>query len=244
MKILCSNCNQRLEIPEELAGQTIECPACNASLSVSAPEAPPPVSPSKIQLATPKASPPSSRSKPSLTEGDKSVLKNYAGEIARHESGSEQQMAAIHTVGLLAGSKTEYKQTSVVFVRSLIGGVILIVLILIGQWIRSDPWENSTVKAHRKITSINSALGDKLKAGESVDAYVNAINSAVSKLEKIDVDDLPQEYGDSLFELIKGLKGMSIALKRGDLEKADEYSDMMIDAARRLKEIMKAKGRY
>ncbi len=47
-----------------------------------------------------------------------------------------------------------------------------------------------------------------------------------------------------MFELIKGLKGMSIALKRGDLEKADEYSDMMIDAARRLKEIMKAKGRY
>ena len=34
MKIPCSNCNQRLEIPEELAGQTIECPACKASLSV------------------------------------------------------------------------------------------------------------------------------------------------------------------------------------------------------------------
>lgn len=34
MKIPCLNCNQRLEIPEELAGQTIECPACNASLAV------------------------------------------------------------------------------------------------------------------------------------------------------------------------------------------------------------------
>ena len=34
MKIPCSNCNQRLEIPEELAGQTIECPSCNASLAV------------------------------------------------------------------------------------------------------------------------------------------------------------------------------------------------------------------
>ena len=31
MKIPCTNCNQHLEIPEELAGQTIECPACNAS---------------------------------------------------------------------------------------------------------------------------------------------------------------------------------------------------------------------
>ena len=34
MKIPCSNCNQRLDIPEELAGQAIECPACNASLAV------------------------------------------------------------------------------------------------------------------------------------------------------------------------------------------------------------------
>ena len=36
MKIPCSNCNQHLEIPEELAGQTIECPACNTSLAVPA----------------------------------------------------------------------------------------------------------------------------------------------------------------------------------------------------------------
>ena len=41
MKIPCSSCNQRLEIPEELAGQTIECPACNASLAVPAKAAPP-----------------------------------------------------------------------------------------------------------------------------------------------------------------------------------------------------------
>jgi len=34
MKIPCSNCDQRLEIPEELAGQTIECPSCKASLNV------------------------------------------------------------------------------------------------------------------------------------------------------------------------------------------------------------------
>jgi hypothetical protein len=34
MKIPCSSCNQRLEIPEELAGQTIECPACKGCLAV------------------------------------------------------------------------------------------------------------------------------------------------------------------------------------------------------------------
>ncbi len=34
MKIPHTSCNQRLDIPEELAGHTIECPACNASLTV------------------------------------------------------------------------------------------------------------------------------------------------------------------------------------------------------------------
>ena len=54
MKIPCSNCNQRLEIPEELAGQTIECPACKASLAVPSLAAPPPVTP-QVQVATPQA---------------------------------------------------------------------------------------------------------------------------------------------------------------------------------------------
>ena len=55
MKIQCSSCDQRLEIPEELAGQTIECPACNASLVVpalaSAPSAPVQVQQSAPQVA-------------------------------------------------------------------------------------------------------------------------------------------------------------------------------------------------
>ena len=54
MKIPCSSCNQRLEIPEELAGQTIECPACNVSLAVPAIEASPPTT-SRVEVTTPQA---------------------------------------------------------------------------------------------------------------------------------------------------------------------------------------------
>ena len=57
MKINCSNCNQRLEIPEELAGQTIECPACNTSLVVASIEVPPPATP-QIRVTAPQASAP------------------------------------------------------------------------------------------------------------------------------------------------------------------------------------------
>ena len=34
MKTSCPNCNQRLDIPEELSGQTIECPACNSCIII------------------------------------------------------------------------------------------------------------------------------------------------------------------------------------------------------------------
>ena len=54
MKIPCSSCKQRLEIPEELAGQTIECPACNTSLTVPSPEPTAPPTP-KIRLSKPEA---------------------------------------------------------------------------------------------------------------------------------------------------------------------------------------------
>ena len=57
MKIPCSNCNQRLEIPEELAGQTIECPACKASLAVP-PLAPPPSATPQARVTTPQAAKP------------------------------------------------------------------------------------------------------------------------------------------------------------------------------------------
>ena len=60
MKIQCPSCDQRLEIPDELAGQTIECPSCNASLAVpalaSAPSAPVQVQQSAPQVKSKKES--------------------------------------------------------------------------------------------------------------------------------------------------------------------------------------------
>ena len=153
-------------------------------------------------------------------------------------------MAAIHTAGLLAGSKTEYKPTSMVFVRSLIGGVILIALFFVAQWIRNDPWENSTVKAHRKIASIESVMVDKMNSAESLDEQVKAIRSAISKLERIDAEELPQEYRNSLLEMIMAMKEWGVALKNGDIEKVEEFDESRIYAVRRLNEIMESKGRY
>jgi len=72
MKIPCSNCNQRLEIPDELAGQTIECPACNASLAVPAMAAPPPA---PVQESAPQAA----TSKKSISSIPKRAIASIAG---------------------------------------------------------------------------------------------------------------------------------------------------------------------
>ena len=63
MKIQCPSCDQRLEIPEELAGQTIECPACNTSLTAPSlaapppplPTPPPPIAPTQNKRKAPQA---------------------------------------------------------------------------------------------------------------------------------------------------------------------------------------------
>jgi len=57
MKTPCSGCNQHLEIPEEFAGQTIECPTCNASLDVPSIEAPPTPT-SRVDMTAPQAAAP------------------------------------------------------------------------------------------------------------------------------------------------------------------------------------------
>ncbi|MDB4794929.1 ankyrin repeat domain-containing protein [bacterium] len=72
MKIPCSNCNQRLEIPEELAGQAIECPACNASLAVPTMVAP---APAPVQESAPQAA----TSKKSILSIPKWAIASIAG---------------------------------------------------------------------------------------------------------------------------------------------------------------------
>ena len=67
MKTPCPNCNQRLDIPEELSGQTIECPACNVNINVRNSSLPAPEQnedkiPSLQSKIKPKPSPKPSRS--------------------------------------------------------------------------------------------------------------------------------------------------------------------------------------
>lgn len=78
MKTLCTNCDQRLDIPEELAGRTVECPVCNTSLVV--PEMPATQSLiSQVQATESRADTPQKkvpRAKPSMRSYDATPKKS------------------------------------------------------------------------------------------------------------------------------------------------------------------------
>jgi len=77
MKIPCSNCGQRLDIPEELAGQTIDCPACGTALAVPA------LAPQPPPAAPPKAARKTSPQRRAASKGAKRPMPKWAiGAVA------------------------------------------------------------------------------------------------------------------------------------------------------------------
>jgi len=58
MKFNCPHCEQPLEVPEEMLGDTIECPSCNGSIQLPKPEYQPEPD-SLVELQTPMQQPPS-----------------------------------------------------------------------------------------------------------------------------------------------------------------------------------------
>ena len=59
----------------------------------------------------------------------------------------------------------------------------------------------------------------------------------MAKLKKIKTENLDEEYKEALQDYIKSLQKWSLALKRGDPIKVDEFDDLRIDETRRLNEI-------
>jgi hypothetical protein len=45
IKFVCASCQQHLEAPEAMAGETVSCPSCQKPLTVPAPQAAPKVAP-------------------------------------------------------------------------------------------------------------------------------------------------------------------------------------------------------
>ncbi len=242
MKIPCSNCNQRLDIPEELTGQTIECPACSTSIVVPV-ETTAPVQ-SNLKLSADKPKPPglsrqqvsSLQSKQGVQTED--VLRNLGSDIAKGSS------TAMHVASNLTGTKHRYRETDASKVSGAIGGS-LIIGFLVFQFLFSgdDLLMSGIAKTHNRLGAIESEMVDAYNSADSHTEQAKIVANAAKKLEKIKIENLDKKYQDAYKDQIMALKQWSVALKKGDMEKADEFDNSRIDAVRRLNEIAE-KNKY
>ena len=102
----------------------------------------------------------------------------------------------------------------------------------------------STAKMQNELKSIESGMVDSINDSETLEEKGEVVAKAVTKLKKLNITKLDDEYQTAIKDYIAALQKWSVALKRGDFVKADQYDDERLDATFRLNEIMKRKGRY
>ena len=237
MKISCPNCNQNLDIPEELPGQTIDCPASNESLI-----APKTATPAQAKLKISQTPNPAGLSKTQIskrqsTQGAHSneALRNLSNDITQ---GSQ---TAMHVASHLTGSRTQLRETSASkfsgSITSMIVGVFLVGVFLLRLGFGGDLFKGGVVKTHERIVSIEHKMIDAYNASDTPQEASKGVAEAVAKLKKIKTEHLNKQYKGALQDYIKALQKWSLALKRGDPIKADEFDDLRIDETRRLNEI-------
>tara|TARA_B100000686_G_C16753102_1_gene953786 strand:- start:883 stop:1638 length:756 start_codon:yes stop_codon:yes gene_type:complete len=238
MKIPCPSCSQNLEIPEEMAGQTIDCPVCNGSFTV------PPSEPASTQpkLKLTKAPKPPGLSKKQISQQQSTqganaddVLRNLSNDIT---AGSP---TATNVARSLTGSNTALRETRASktsgSLTAMIVGVFAVGAFLLNFGFGDGLFKGGVVKTHERVVSIESKMVNTMNSSQTPQDQSKAVAEAVAKLKKIKVDHLDEGYKEAFQDYIQALQKWSLALKKGDLEKADEFDDLRIDETRRLNEI-------
>ena len=128
MKMNCPNCDQHLDIPDELAGQTIDCPACGENFAVenAASEAPE-SGQSKLKFAQSPKKPGLSKKQISQQQSrqagpSEDVLRGLSEDI------SNGSPPAMHLASQLGGTSTPLRETA----ASSFSGPVTKVLIGVG----------------------------------------------------------------------------------------------------------------
>ena len=97
----------------------------------------------------------------------------------------------------------------------------------------------STAKMQNELASIESDMVDGIQDSETPEEAGEVVAKAVTKLKKLNITKLDDEYQTAIKDYIAALQKWRVAFKRGDLVKADQYDDARLDAASRLNEVMK-----
>ena len=239
----CPNCDQHLDIPDELAGQTIDCPACGENFAVenAASEAPESGQSTLKFAQSPKKQISQQQSRQAGPSED--VLRGLSEDI------SKGSPTAMHLASQLGGTSTPLRETAASsfsgpVTKVLIGvGIALFILFRMGGG-AGGCMMGSTAKMQNELASIESDMVDGIQDSETPEEAGEVVAKAVTKLKKLNITKLDDEYQAAIKDYTSALQKWSVALKRGDFFKADQYDDERLDATFRLNEIMKRKGRY
>ena len=239
----CPNCDQHLDIPDELAGQTIDCPACGENFAVenAASEAPESGQSTLKFAQSPKKQISQQQSRQAGPSED--VLRGLSEDI------SKGSPTAVHLASQLGGTSTPLRETAASsfsgpVTKVLIGvGIALFILFRMGGG-AGGCMMGSTAKMQNELASIESDMVDGIQDSETPEEAGEVVAKAVTKLKKLNITKLDDEYQAAIKDYTSALQKWSVALKRGDFFKADQYDDERLDATFRLNEIMKRKGRY
>ena len=157
MKMNCPNCDQHLDIPDELAGQTIDCPACVENFAVEnvASEAPE-SGQSKLKFAQSRKKPGLSKKQISQQQSQQAgpledVLRGLSEDISKGSS------TAMQLASQLGGTSTPLRETAASsfsgpVTKVLFGvGIALFILFKLGGGI---DFGGSTAKVQNRLASI------------------------------------------------------------------------------------------
>ena len=243
MKMNCPNCDRHLDISDELAGQTIDCPACGENFAVenAASEAPE-SGQSKLKFAqSPKKQISQQQSRQAGPSED--VLRGLSEDI------SKGSPTAMHLASQLGGTSTPLRETAASsfsgpVTKVLIGVGIALFILFRMEGGAGGCMMGSTAKMQNELAAIESDMVDGIQESGTPKEAGEAVANAVSRLKKLNITKLDDEYQTAIKDYIAALQKWSVAFKRGDLVKADQFDDEGLDAASRLNEIMKRKGKY
>ena len=155
----------------------------------------------------------------------------------------------MHLASQLGGTSTPLRETAASsflgpVTKVLIGvGIALFILFRMGAS-AGGCMMGSTAKMQNELASIESDMVDGIQDSETPEEAGEVVAKAVTKLKKLNITKLDDEYQAAIKDYTSALQKWSVALKRGDFVKADQYDDERLDATFRLNEIMKRKGRY
>ena len=235
MKVSCPNCDQSLEIPAELCGQPIQCPTCDetftAPLNTDAPYEPEQPASSaglSLQPSTKQYSPEANPAEDLLVNLSDTVSGPPRPRRSERDYTNSGKVLKETTASRFSASST----TTIVI-------VLMVVAFLYNQGIFSvnDLFKGEIVKTHERAYDIEAEMAEKLEAAESFKEGAEAVSNAVVELKKIKLDNLNEQYKAAFQDYIRTLQKWSTAMKRGDLEKIEEFDNLRIDETRRLNEI-------